>query len=348
MHIQNVRVLENDLHFVRHDLLVDGAQVHSIEDFYCDNTDFDDLVVEAQGGYLLPGLIDLQAYAGEPEEGRLRAYARALLAEGTTRFLWENPYVDEAELGREAEVVRRFREQPDPEGAALEGIRLVGPFLNPETAPEGVACLPADKDMAKRLTESGAIRMLEVSPEVQGIGRVIRAVKEKCLVNVIPEDTRFDPGKMACVQGAQLTGQLEEQLRAFSVEDPGMLAAAVESPCMAELAVCSPELHPATVRMAFHLFGADRICLVTGGMPGVTMAECVRRAAGYGVPLPIAGMAATLNPARLLGIPAEKVRVCPGSMADFVLFDLHDLTLRLIVREGRCIYNRDEPAALGG
>ncbi|MCD8329791.1 MAG: hypothetical protein LUC27_03760, partial [Lachnospiraceae bacterium] len=103
MHIQNVRVLENDLHFVRHDLLVDGAQVHSIEDFYCDNTDFDDLVVEAQGGYLLPGLIDLQAYAGEPEEERLRAYAHALLAEGTTRFLWENPYVDEAEIEREAE-----------------------------------------------------------------------------------------------------------------------------------------------------------------------------------------------------------------------------------------------------
>lgn len=348
MHIQNVRLLEQDLRFIRRDLLVDGAQVQAIESAYCENTEYDDLIVEAQGGYLLPGLIDLQAYAGEPEEERLRAYARALLAEGTTRFLWENPYVDEAETEREAEIVRRFRERPEPEGAALEGIRLVGPFLKPEAAPEGVTCLPADRELAKRLVGTGAVRMLEVSPEVAGIGPVIRAVKDECVVNAMSEQTRFDAGKMACVYGAQLTGQLEDQLRTFSVEDPGLLAAAVESPCMAELTVCSPELHPATVRMAFRLFGAGRICLSTGGMPGITMAECVRRAVQYGVPLPLAGMAATLNPARLLGIPAEQVRVCPGSMADFVLFDFHDMSLRLIVREGRCIYNRDEPAALGG
>ena len=125
-------------------------------------------------------------------------------------------------------------------------------------------------------------------------------------------------------------------------------------------------VHPAVVRSVFRLYGEDRVCLISDamracGMPDgkydlggqlVTVANgcatidtgslagsvsvltrCFRNAVKFGIPLESALKAATVNPARSVGL--EDVGVIePGKRADLLVLD-RDLEIRHIIMGGQ-------------
>jgi len=121
------------------------------------------------------------------------------------------------------------------------------------------------------------------------------------------------------------------------------------------------------VQAVFQLFGEDRVCLVSDamracGMPDgqydlggqtVTVAggcatiasgslagsitvltDCLRRAVAFGIPLEAALKAATINPARSVGLDHVVGSLSTGKQADLLVLQ-KDLSLQHVVLAGR-------------
>lgn len=153
-------------------------------------------------------------------------------------------------------------------------------------------------------------------------------------------------------------------------------AAAEGKELMAELICDGFHVHPSVIRTAFQLLGEDRIVLISdsmraAGMPEgeytlggqevvvqnvrergsiavlkkngslagstASLSDCVRTAVQKaGVPLEQAVAAATVNPARCLGIEKEQGTISVGKWADIVLWD-QNLAQRMVICRGKIL-----------
>lgn len=153
-------------------------------------------------------------------------------------------------------------------------------------------------------------------------------------------------------------------------------AAAEGKEIMAELICDGFHVHPSVIRTAFQLLGEDRIVLISDSMRAAGMPEgeytlggqkvvvqnmrergsvavlkkngslagstaslpdCVRTAVRKaGIPLEQAVAAATINPARCLGIEKEQGSISVGKWADIVLWD-QDLAQRMVIFRGKIL-----------
>lgn len=156
---------------------------------------------------------------------------------------------------------------------------------------------------------------------------------------------------------------------------PGVIAAVSDSPRTdAEIICDGVHIHPAMVRAAFRLMGADRMVLISDsmratGMPDgqytlgglavkkegkhatlvsdgalagsvTNLADCMRNAAGeMGLGLETAVRCATINPARSIGADREYGSIEPGKKADVVLLDRQDLSLKAVIKDGKILVN---------
>ena len=134
---------------------------------------------------------------------------------------------------------------------------------------------------------------------------------------------------------------------------PGVIPAAAEQEAVrAELICDGMHVHPASVRLAFRMFGPGRMILISDalrccGMPdgqyelggqqvylsggvarladgtiagsAANLYQCMCNAVSFGIPLADAVRAATWNPACAIGAQAEVGSIEPGKLADFVI-----------------------------
>lgn len=151
--------------------------------------------------------------------------------------------------------------------------------------------------------------------------------------------------------------------------DPGPILAALEEDAEVELICDGIHIHPAVVRFTFNTFGDDRVVLIADSMeacglpdgqyslggqavtvcgPRATLTEhpdtiagsatclydCMKRAVlDMGVPLVSAVRAASLNPARSIGIDADYGSLEPGRYGNVILAD-EGLNIRTIIQKG--------------
>jgi len=155
----------------------------------------------------------------------------------------------------------------------------------------------------------------------------------------------------AVAEGATGVTHLFNAMPPFSARAPGIVGTALAEPRLtAGLIVDGIHVDPVSVRAAFAAKGADRIALVTDAMPTVgtsldrfdlvgrtiklvdgrliteegtlagahlDMASAVRNAVRLAeVPLEDALRAASLTPARFLGVENERGAIVPGARAD--------------------------------
>ena len=132
-----------------------------------------------------------------------------------------------------------------------------------------------------------------------------------------------------------------------------MIPAAVENPNVRAEIICDGlHIHPASVRLAFAMFGAERMIIISDalrccGMPdgeyelggqqvflaggiakladgtiagsATNLFECMRRAISFGIPEADAVRAASYNPACSLGAQDKIGSIETGKLADFVV-----------------------------
>ena len=374
MKVINGRVFDPEQGFVQRDLCTDGSLIAAAGDGE---------VIDAAGGYVIPGLVDVHFHGAVGEdfsdataEG-LQRIADFELSQGVMYICPAGMTLPEDQLRAICENTAAHRRE-NKGGAEVVGLHLEGPFLSmAKKGAQNADYLHApDAAMLARLQKAaqGAVRLVTVAPEEPGAMEFIRAAKEMGITVSVGHTTAdYDTAMEAFRCGASHATHLYNGMPSLHHRAPAVIGAAFDTPGVrAELICDGVHIHGAMVRLAFRLFGKERMVLISdslraAGMPdGVypfggqeievhgnrativghpetlagsvtSLMGCLRQAVQFDIPLHDAVRACTLNPAQAIGIADRCGTLDEGKDASFVVLDEKDLSVRAMVFKGQRI-----------
>ena len=289
----------------------------------------------------------------------LKRMAAYLAANGVTSFAPASMTLPYDVLERAFATAAQFKAEQPAKSARLMGIQMEGPFfcMKKKGAQNGDYLKDPDFDAFKRLYDGcgGLIRIVDLAPELPGSVEFVQKAKELCTVSIAHTDSDYDHAKAAIDAGVTHLTHLFNAMPSIHHRNPGVIAAAAENPAVrAELICDGIHVHPASIRLAFRLFGPERMVLISDalrccGMPDgqyelggqdvflkgktCTLADgtlagsvtnlfgCMQNVISYGIAPEAAIRAASYNPACALGVQDEVGSIAPGKLADFVVCD---------------------------
>ncbi len=337
-----------------------------------------DEVVELAGATVLPGFVDLHVHGGGGAgfDDGAAAIATGLAvhrANGTTRSLISLVTAPPGEMERSIGDAARYA-AGDP---TVLGLHLEGPFLSPERrgVHDPAALQRPDPVLLDLLLAAGrgAVRVLTLAPELTGgMDLLRRAVDAGAHVAVGHSDAGYDVALQAFSAGADLVTHAFNGMRPMHHRDPAIVGAAMDAGVVLEAINDGVHLHEATVRL-LRAVAPGRVALITDAMAAtgagdgsyhlgafpvevtggqarladgtiagstLTMAVAVQRAVQLvGMPLVEAANAASLVPARYLGVDDRYGSIRPGRAADLVITGANLEVLAVMV-DGRWLDDR--------
>lgn len=261
-------------------------------------------------------------------------------------------------------------------GASLVGINLEGPFLSyaKKGAQNPKYLHQPDAAMLDRLQDAaaGLVRLVAIAPEEEGAMDCIKSGRDHYKFSVAHTTANYEIAKEAMDQGAKHVTHLYNAMPPFTHRESGVIGAAFDTEgCEVELICDGVHISPPVVRATFQLFGTDRMILISdsmmatgmqdgeyalGGQPVIVkgnlatlkdgtiagsatnLMDCMRTAIlNMGIPKERAFQAATINPARSIGIDQDYGSIASGKVANLVLLDQKDLSIRQIIFNGVCL-----------
>lgn len=323
------------------------------------------------GATVLPGLIDIHGHGNsgaDTSDGDLdglRNMALYLARHGVTGFAPTTMTLPYEEIGAAFRTAVRLRDEAPASAARVLGVHMEGPFFSEKKkgAQNAAYLRLPDADAVARLADEadGLLRLVDVAPELEGAVPFVREVSRGRTVSIAHTDATYDDARAAIDAGATHLTHLFNAMPSLHHRKPGVIAAGAECPRVSAELICDGiHVHPAMVRLAFSLFGAGRMVLISdslrctgmpdgeymlGGqafrlsgrtctLPDGTLAgsvtnlfEGMRNAIAFGIPAEDAVRAATFNPARQLGVADRVGSIAVGKCADFAVCEA-DLTLR--------------------
>lgn len=258
--------------------------------------------------------------------------------------------------------------------ATLCGINLEGPFLSyAKRGAQNPTYLHAPtSSMLLELIEASnhLAKLVAIAPELPGAYECITALRNEISFSLAHTTADYETAIEAFRLGAKHVTHLYNAMPAFSHRAPGIIGAAFDTPsCMVELICDGIHIHPSVVRSTFKLFGDDRVVLISDsmmacGMPSgeyslggqavqvdqhlatlsdgtlagsaTHLMDCMRMAIHMGIPIESAIKAATINPARSIGIDHQYGSITAGKTANLIILR-KDLSIKDIIFEGQLI-----------
>ena len=320
--------------------------------------------VDLHGATVIPGLVEIHSHGNSGAdfsdgdyEGLVKM-AAFYAKHGVTSFAPASMTLPYDVLEKAfATAVRFTKEQPQGH-SVLRGIQMEGPYFSYKKRgaqnPDYLK-LP-DFEGFKALWEGcqGLVKIVDLAPELEGAEDFVRKASELCTVSVAHTDSDYDHAKAVFDAGATHLTHLYNAMPAISHRNPGVIPAAVENKNVrAELICDGYHVHPASVRLAFSMFGGDRMCLISDSGRCAGMAEgtqfqlggqdcwlrggvakladgtiacsatnmwtCLQNVISWGIREEDAVRAATYNPACAIGADKVVGTIEEGKVADFLV-----------------------------
>ena len=327
--------------------------------------------LDAQGGYVIPGLVDIHTHGAMGEDfsdgnpAGLQPMADYYAAHGVTSYVATTMTLSEEILTPAMHAIRDFRPNG---GAKCAGVHLEGPFLcyAKRGAQAAEHLHKPDAGLFHRLNEAsgGQVKLVTVACEEEGALPFIREISQVCTVSLGHTTADYDTAMAGFAAGASHATHLYNGMNSFLHRNPGVIGAAFDSEASVELICDGLHIHPAVIRATHQLFG-DKLNLISdslrcagmpdgnyelGGQPivvkdhkatlldgtlagsSISLLDAVRNVVRFGLPLAGAVYAASTAPALAAGLDAGVI--AQGKAADLLVLD-EDLALKAVFVDGQ-------------
>ena len=239
-------------------------------------------VIDAAGGYVSPGLIDMHihGYLGrdvcDGEEESIRTISRGLLEAGVTGYLPTTMTVDMAVIRRALEVCRALREESKTwQGSTILGVHAEGPFINESKKGAQDAAHIRKPDAAFVKEYADVIKTITLAPETDTADfAAIREITRDTDVVVSMGHTAADYATaMAGVDaGVRHVTHLFNAMTPLTHRAPGVVTAALKADVSCELIVDTYHVDAALYDLLWRLKGR-RLCFITDCLPAGGLPE---------------------------------------------------------------------------
>ena len=307
MKIINGLVFRENQGFIRETLYIENGR-------FTDHTT-DESVMDADGAYVIPGLIDIHFhgcvghdFCDVSLEG-LSAMAEYELSQGVTSICPASMTLSKDMLMDICKNGQTFAAQPsDSSRSRLVGINLEGPFICYEKRgaqnPEYIASASYETLEEWQDASGGLVKLLTLAPETEGAMDFIKEVKSSRLKNISISightSSDYDTALAAFKNGADHVTHLFNAMPGFTHRAPGVIGAAADTEnCFAEMICDGVHIHPSAIRTAFSIFSDDRIVLISDSMMATGMSDGMYALGGQDVV--VKGNHATLKDGTLAG-----------------------------------------------
>ena len=291
-------------------------------------------------------------------------------AHGITSYCPTSMTIEKEDLKRIFQAMGSFTEEQGTEEAPLAhvaGINMEGPFLDVDKkgAHRAECIMAPDAGFFRECNAAcgNLIRLVTLAPNVEGAIEFTKEVHKEVSVSIGHSGADYDTAKAVLEAGANHVTHLFNAMMPLGHRAPGLIGAAAEDEnCMAEIISDGIHVHESAVRAAFKLF-PGRVVLISDSMRATGMEngtydlggqqvtvngklatlangtiagsatnlyDCMRTAVSFGIPKEEAIAAATMNPAKSIGIYEEVGSLTPGKRADVLLAD-KDLNLVRVI-----------------
>jgi N-acetylglucosamine-6-phosphate deacetylase len=307
---------------------------------------------------IVPGLLDIQvngAFGGDFADpgADLALICRAMPRFGVTGFA---PTIVTSPPAIYPAALANLRRSPRAGEARILGVHLEGPFISPEhhgTHDSTLLRLP-DIGEAEAWLGAGDVRLVTLAPELPGALDLVSFLVERGVCVAIGHtDATWDQAAAAAAAGATIATHLFNAMRPLRHRDPGVVGYVLESGLVAGFIGDGRHLAFETIRLLARVKAPDGLFLVTDALAGLgkprgryvlagreylsdgvvgrlpdgtlsgsllplnlALRNLVERA---GMSPAVAVRAATLNPARAIGLEGQAGRIEVGRAADIAV-----------------------------
>lgn len=237
-------------------------------------------IIDACGGYISPGLIDLHihGYLGrdvcDASEESMRIISKGLLENGVTGYLPTTMTVDINTVKGALSVCRALMKEENFDGSAILGVHAEGPFISASKkgAQDERYILKPDAEFVKEYAD--VIKIITLAPEEDEGFAAIREIADKTEVVVSMGHTSADYETAAASAGAGVrhSTHLFNAMTPLTHRAPGVVGAALNTDVSCELIVDGIHVSPYLYDMLYKVKGR-KLCFITDCLPAGGLPE---------------------------------------------------------------------------
>ena len=233
-------------------------------------------IIDANGGYVAPGLIDLHIHGYlskdvcDGEEESIRTISKGLLANGVTGYLPTTMTEDMSIIRKALETCRLLKEESKNwDGSIILGCHAEGPFISESKkgAQDAKYILKPDASFVKEYKD--IIKTITLAPETDT--EDFNAIREICrdtdvVVSMGHTSADYEIAMKSIDAGVKHVTHLFNAMTPLTHRAPGVVGAALNGDVSVELIVDTVHVDKSLYNMLWKLKGR-KLCFITDCLP---------------------------------------------------------------------------------
>ncbi len=233
-------------------------------------------IIDADGGYVAPGLIDLHihGYLGcdvcDADENSIRTIAKGIVANGVTGFLPTTMTVDMSVIRKSLEVCRALKEESCTwEGSTILGCHAEGPFISESKkgAQDPKYILAPDAKFVKEYAD--IIKIITLAPETDTDDfAAIREISRDTdvVISMGHTSSDYETAVRSTEAGVKHVTHLFNAMTPMAHRAPGVVTAAFNTDVSCELIVDTFHVDKSFYDLLWKIKGR-KLCFITDCLP---------------------------------------------------------------------------------